>query len=420
MKSRNNNLVIGLDIGSTAVRIAVGTRANNGNLDILHLIGAAEVPSGGVHKGVVMSIEDAVSAVSACLERAERMCGAPIEHAWVGISGTHVLAQESKGVVAVSKADEEIANEDVERAVEAAKTVATPMNYEILHVIPKRFSVDGQTGIKDPIGMTGVRLEVDAQIIQGVSSQIKNLTKAVYRTGLDIDDLVLGVLACSEAVVTSRQKDLGVAVVNIGGATTSVAVFEEGDVLHTAILQIGSDHITSDLAIGLRTAIDVAERMKLEYGTASPKMVPKKEEIELASLGASDAELVDRRFVAQIIEARAEEIMEKIDRELQTVGKSGMLPAGIVFTGGGAKLPGLTEVAKRILRLPASLGYPLDITSVTDKVNDLAFTTAIGLVRWGVEMNGEEASGFGSLAAKFKGLNKVSVQVRTWFKALMP
>lgn len=415
--SPKNQIIAGLDVGSTAVRLAVGQLVSvEGERSELHIIGAAEAPSEGVHKGVVTSIEDAVSSISACLERAERMTGLPIKTAWVGISGSHIISEESKGVVAVAKSDGEIGEEDIERAVEAARTVATPLNYEILHVIPKSYTVDGQVGIKDPVGMTGVRLEVDTQIIQGLSSQIKNLTKAVYRTGLDIDDLVLSILATAEAVVTERQKELGVAVLNIGGATTSLVAFEEGDILETMVLPIGSEHITSDIAIGLRTSIEVAERLKLNYGSTMPKDISKKEEIDLFDLGAGEQEIISRKYTAEIIEARVEEILEKVDAVFKKIGRSGMLPAGVILTGGGAKLPGLVEFTKHKLRLPATLGYPLNLTSVTDKVNDLSFATAIGLVRWGYSVANSPKSKFGNLISRFRSVS----QVKKWFQSLIP
>ncbi len=414
---QNPDIIAGLDVGSTAVRLAVGQLTPTaGERSELHIIGAAEVPSEGVHKGVVTSIEDVVSSISSCLERAERMTGLPIKTAWVGISGSHIISQESKGVVAVSKPDGEITDDDIERAVEAARTVATPLNYEILHVIPKSYTVDGQVGIKDPIGMTGVRLEVDTQIIQGLSAQIKNLTKAVYRTGLEIDDLVLSILATAEAVLTERQKELGVAVLNIGGATTSVAVFEEGDILDTEVLAIGSEHVTADLAIGLRTSIEVAERLKLEYGSTLPKDVGKKEEIDLFDLGEAEREIISRKYGCEIIEARMEEILEKVDAVFKKIGRSGMLPAGVILTGGGAKLPGLIELAKRKLRLPAAPGYPLNLTSVTDKINDLSFTTAIGLVRWGALAAAAPQSKFSNLISRFRPVAKV----KRWFQFLIP
>lgn len=418
--SMADDYITGLDIGSTAVRIAVGQRTS-GDKQGLQIIGAAEVPSEGMSKGVVTSIEDAVSSVSACLERAERMVGFEIERVWVGISGSHVLSQTSKGVVGVSRPDGEIREEDVERAVDAARTVATPANYEILHVIPKSFTVDGQTGIKDPVGMSGIRLEVDAEIIQGLTAQIKNITKCVYRTGLEIEDLVLSVLANAEAVLTSRQKELGVAVVNIGGSTTSVIVFEEGDVLHTIVLPIGSEHITSDIAIGLRTSIDLAEVLKVRYGTASPKDVGRRDDIDLNEFGAAESEAVSRKYVAEIIEARAEEIFEKVDKELKRVGRSGLLPAGIVLTGGGAKLPGIVDVAKRKLRLPVSLGTPMGVTAITDRVGDLAFATAVGLVVWGSRLQHAQAgNAFGKVLGKMSGVGQMTKSMKKWFGHLLP
>lgn len=413
---KTEEFLVGLDIGSTAVRLAVGQIIATGEKPELHIIGAAEVASEGVHRGVVTSIEDTVSSLSACLDRAERMVGAPLQRAWVGISGSHILVEQSRGVVAVSKSNGEISEEDVERAVEAARTVVTPLNYEIIHVIPKNYTVDGQIGVKDPVGMTGVRLEVDTQMIQGLSTHIKNLTKAVYRTGLDINDMVLSILANAAVVATERQKELGTAVVNIGGATTSIVVYEEGDILDTTVLPIGSEHITADLAIGLRTSIEVAERLKLQYGTTLVKDVAKDDRVDLSELGALEKEIVDRRYVAEIISARAEEILEKIDKLFKKVGKSGRLPAGVILTGGGAKLKGLVENAKDSLRLPVTVGYPLNMTSSTDKINDLAFTTAIGLVRWGAIYSDRNARVFAGLVNRFKSVTKI----KEWFQNLMP
>ncbi len=368
-----------------------------------------------MHKGVITSIEDAISSVSSCLEKVERMTGVQVERASVGISGSHIVSQESKGVIAVSRADGEIREDDVARALDAARTVATPLNYEILHVLPKSFIIDGQSGIKDPVGMTGIRLEVDAQIIQSLSSPLKNLTKCVYRTGIEIDDVVLGILANAEAVATPRQKELGVAVVNIGGATTSMAVYEDGDVLRTVVLPIGSDHITSDVAIGLRTSIDVAERVKTEHGNALSKDL-KKEEIHLGELGAEMDEVVGRKFIAEIIEARVEEIFAKLDKELRKIDRSGRLPAGLILTGGGSKLTGLVEAAKSQLRLPAALGYPVSVSSITDRTNDIAYSTAVGLVLWGHHMS---AMKNGGLTSKLSNL-QVGGKLKKFFRSLLP
>src|SRR3989339_1264819 len=277
-------IISGLDIGSSNIRLVT---LQNQPDNAWQIIGVVEQKTEGVAKGMVTNIEDLVSSVSEVVEKSERMIGLPIESCVVGISGTHIQTLESRGVVAVAKADKEITEEDVARSIEAAQAVATPANYEILHVIPKDFTVDNQSGIKDPVGMTGVRLEVATQIIIGLSSQIKNLTKCIYRAGIDVDDLVFSILACSESTLTKRQKELGVALLNIGSQTTSMAVFEEGDVLHTAVLPIGSSYITSDITIGLRTSIETAEAIKLEVVELNPKKVSKRDEIDLAKYSAS-------------------------------------------------------------------------------------------------------------------------------------
>ncbi|MFA5076293.1 MAG: cell division protein FtsA [Patescibacteria group bacterium] len=415
---RKEEIITGLDIGSSAIRMVVGQRSPEQKLNI---IAAAEVSAEGINKGTVVSIEEAVASISRCLEKTEKIAGVPIESIWVGISGSHIISQESKGVIAISRSDGEITDDDVDRSLEAARTVATPSNYEILHVIPKTFTIDGQSNIKDPVGMTGIRLEVDAQIIQGLTSQIKNLTKAVYRTGLDIEDLVLSILASAEAVLTNRQQELGVILVNIGAATTSVIVFEEGDVIHTVVLPIGSDHITNDIAIGLRVSIDTAERVKIEYGTALPKDLTKKDEINLAEMDPTVSEedaIVSKKYIGEIIEARVEEIFEKIDAELKKVEKSGSLPAGVVLIGGGAKLPGIVEAAKHKLKLPACLGFAQNVTSAIDKVQDLGFLTAVGLVAYGDLMTRGKKGKFS--ISRFKSVAQVSDKIRKWVKDLMP
>lgn len=414
------SFIAGLDVGSSCVRLCVGQRAGDGREEGIQIVAAAETAAAGISKGVVTSIDDATSAVSACVERVERMLGAPLSSVWVGVSGVHIISEESRGVVAVSKSDGEISEEDIERAIDGARTVATPLNYEILHVVPKSFSVDGQSGVKNPVGMTGIRLEVDTQIIQGLSSQIKNLTKCIYRTGLDIDDLVLSILATAEAVTTRRQKELGVLVINIGGTTTGYAVFEEGDLVHTGVVPIGSDHITSDIALGLKISIDVAERIKLEYGNASSSEMNKKEEINLEDVGG-EAEMVSRKYVAEIIEARVEEIFDKVDKELKKIGKSGSLPAGAILSGGGSKLPGIVDVAKERLRLPAQLGYPMGFISAVDRTNDVSFTTALGLVMWGSHMVRERGGGegLGNIFSR-RGVKNVGGQMKKWLKSLMP
>ncbi|HYE59789.1 MAG TPA: cell division protein FtsA [Candidatus Kapabacteria bacterium] len=418
MKKKHVQMITGIDIGSTAMRVVVGQCAQeDGRQCHIQILGAIEVPSSGVHKGAVTSIEETVSSLSHALEQTERLVGVPIEHAWIGISGPFIQIQQSKGVIAVAKADGEISPEDVGRALEAARTVAPPLNYEVLHVLPKSYTVDGQSGIKDPIGMTGIRMEVDVQLIHGATAQLKNITKAVYRTGIDIDDLVLSILATGDVVTTSRQRELGTAVINMGGSTTSLAVYEEGDLLHTAIIPIGSEHITNDLAIGLRTSIDVAERVKLEWGHCDSDAFTKKDIVDLFDAGAEYHENISRQYISEIVGARVLEILEKIDQELVRVGRSGLLPAGVIFTGGGAKIQGLVPYAKDVLRLPATLGYPIDLSSATEKAQDIAFATVVGLVKWAALLN-EERGGASSL--RFTGANKMLQKMKEFAKSLIP
>ena len=414
-------IIAGLDIGSTAVRLVVGQRVNQGEGGKLQIIGAVAVPAEGINRGMVNSIEDATSSISACLEKAERLIGVPLNSVWVSINDPHIKATKSRGVVAVGKSDGEISEDDIERAIEAARAMSVPPNYEILHVIPVKFTVDSQEDIKDPIGMSGVRLEVETLIIQGLSSQIKNLTKAIYRTGFDIEDLVLSPLAAAEAVINNKQKELGVALVNIGSSTTGLAVYEEGELLHTAVLPIGSEHITSDVAIGLRCPINLAERIKKEYGSAKSDQFSKKDEVDISELAKEEEVddeivLVSRKYISEIIEARVEEIFEKVDEELKKIDRSGMLPAGVFLVGGGAKLADLVEIGKKKLRLPVCLGSTKNIDTVIDKVNDLEFLTALGLVVWGDHLVGGKRS-------KWPGgetIDKTVEKMKKWFSSLIP
>lgn len=418
---RQSPLLTGVDIGSSAIRIVVGQRVQQERgVSDLTILGAVEVPSQGISKGSVTSIDDAVASVSKCLEHAERMTGQPLQSAWVGIGGTHIIAQESKGVIGVARSDGEIREEDVDRAIEAARTVATPSNHEILHVIPKSFTVDGQRGVKDPVGMTGIRLEVDALIIQGLTSQIKNMTKAVYRTGLNIDDLVFSILATGESVLSQKQKELGSVVINVGAQTTSLIVYEEGDVLHVSVLPIGADHITSDIAIGLRTSIDVAEQIKLSYGTALKSQAERGKKVHVSEFGALGDESCTHQFLAEIIHARVEELFEKVDEELSKIDRSGLLPAGAFLTGGGAKLPGMVEVAKEALRLPVTLGTPIGVSSAVEQVNDVGFATVIGLVKWAQDIEDHSGGSFGNVMSRLKSVDQLGDWMKGLVKGLMP
>lgn len=394
-------LYVGLDIGSSAIRMAVGQQVFGEKKGVggeLTLLGAVEVPSQGISKGGITSVEDAVASISKCLELAERMTGQAVNEAWVGIGGTHIACQESRGVIGVARTDGEIQEEDVNRAIEAARTVATPNNHDILHVIPKTFTVDGQRGVKDPTGMTGIRLEVDTLIIQGLTSQVKNISKCVYRTGLNIRDVHFSLLALGDALVFPKQKELGCAIVNIGAQTTSMMVFQEGEVLQVAVLPIGADHITSDIAIALRTSLEVAEAIKRSQGTALRGHGDKSRMIQVKTFGGIGDESCTHAFLADVVRARAEEIFEKVDEELKRVQRSGLLPAGVFLTGGGAKLQGMAETAKEVLRLPVTLASPLGIQAAIEQVSDPAFSSAVSLVRLAHDTSGSSSGGPGAFS----------------------
>ena len=416
-------IIAGLDIGSTAVRLVVGQEKNEGGEEKFKVIGAVSVKSQGISKGSVKSIEDVTSSISECLDKAERLIGVPIDSVWVSINSPHIKCEKSRGVVAVGRSDGEISQDDVERALEAARALSVPPNYEILHVIPVKFTVDNQEDIKDPIGMSGVRLEVETLIIQGLSSQIKNLTRAIFRTGLQIEDLVLSPLAAAEAVIGDKQKELGSALVNIGASTTSLAVFEEGELLHTAIIPIGSEHITADTAIILRCPINLAERIKIVYGSSNSEKFNKKEKIDISELAKEEnaedeVKEISQKYLVEIMEARVEEIFEKVDDELKKIDRSGMLPGGVVLIGGGTKLDGVVDTAKKQLRLPVTIGTNKKIESIIEKANDIEFLNALGLLVWGKEAFGERGGHFSIPGGKVvaKGMDKV----KKMFKSLMP
>lgn len=391
--------IVGLDVGTANVR-AVQAKFDD-QKQAFSVIGVSEVQSSGIRRGVIVDIEEAVSSISVALEKIERMTGVAVQSANVSIGGNHISSVSSHGVIAVSRADGEIMENDIVRAIDASQVISIPSNREVLHVFPKSFTLDGQVGIKDPLGMSGIRLEVDTIIVQAGLPFVKNLTKAIMQAGLEIDDLVLAPCAASESVLSRRQKELGVALVDLGAGTTSIAVYEEGDLLHTAVIPIGQMHITNDIAIGLRCSIDTAEKVKLAFGHSDPKAVSKEEEIDLSKIDSSEEESALRSYVVEIIEARLEEIFDRVTSELKKVGRDGKLPSGVVISGGGAKLPGVVEFAKKRLRLPASLGVPQNVETVIDRVQDPAFATAVGLILWGGKFQSGSKPG---ISMNFSGL----------------
>jgi cell division protein FtsA len=420
-----NNIIVGIDIGSSNVRTVIAQ--NIANEEAPRIIGVGIAPSSGVRKGIVVDVEDMTSAIGNSISAAELMAGAKVESVSVSIGGTEIDFQNSKGVVAVGKADGEVMESDISRVIDAAQTISIPPNREILHIIPKSYRLDDQDNIKDPLGMSGVRLEVDALVIEGFSGHIKNLNKSVAQNEIEINSLILSPLAAANAVLDKKQKELGVAMVDIGGATTSVAVFEEGDLIHLAILPIGANHITNDVAIGLRTSIETAEKIKMEYGCAFSNTVDKNEDIDLSQIDSQEEGEVSRYHVAEIIEARLEEIFDMIGKELKKIGKSGLLPAGIVIVGGGSKLPQIVEFAKDSLGLPAQIGYPVRLGGILDKVDDPSFAVSIGLILWAQEENtrersqgGRGMSGIKSLGNLTDNFGDIAKKAKKMFRRFLP
>lgn len=411
-------IFVGLDIGTGNIRAVVGQKKINEIKP--QILGAAQVSSTGVRKGSVVDSEDVVDNICKVVKDLEMISGFPVDHVFVNVSGVKITSNASKGVVAVSRADGQISEEDINRVLNAAQAISMPANREILHVVPRQFWVDSEECVKNPIGMSGVRLEVDALVVLGASPFIKELVQTVNKSQLEIDGLVLSGLAASKAVLTKQQKELGVVLIDIGAGITSIAVFEEGDLVHACDLPVGSGHITNDIAIGLRTSIDLAEMIKLQYGFALPNEIARKEGINLSKFNLGESGVISRREVSHIIEARLQEIFEVVNKELKKINRQGLLPAGAVLTGGGAKVPGIVDLAKDVLKLPVQVGFPLNIDGVIDKVDEPAFATAIGLMLWGMGMAGKHTGNRLPNWIKFPIVEKTVGRVKRVFKTFLP
>lgn len=412
---RAKDIITSLDIGSSYIRMVMAQILSDNRLKIM---GAAETPSQGVSRGVITSVEDAVSCISETIEKCERMTHMRIDRVVAGISGANIRTVFSRGVVAVAKANAQVEDSDIERALELAESTTTLPNYEILHVLPISYSLDDQKNIKEPQGMSGVRLEAETQIVMALSSQVRNLTKCIYRTGVELEEIVLSILATAEAVLSPRQKELGVAVVNIGASSTALAVFEEGNILHTAVVPAGAGHITKDLAIGLKTSMEIAEAVKLDHAQALSEDISKRDEIDLHKYSEEEKKgsYVYKKDIAEIAEARMEEIFSLVNEELKKIDRDGKLPGGVVLTGGGAKLPLIVELAKNVFQLPVFLGRPVETNFPIDKLNDMEYTTALGLVLWA----NKNVNGSDSLWARLPGLSRGTSQLRKWLRSLWP
>lgn len=388
------NIIVALDIGTSTVETIIAETVRGE--DAPRILGIGVAPSQGVRRGIVIDLGEVTASIRRSVEEARKASGASgvaVRSVWLAIGGSHVSVSSSKGVVAVSRADGEISPEDVRRVINAAEAfVAKNPNKELLHIIPRNFRVDNEAGIKDPVGMHGVRLEVDALIVECSAPFLKNILKCVEGAGYAVEDYVFGPLATARAVLTKRQKELGVMLLDIGGGTASFVVYEEGMPLHAGVLPIGGGHITSDVAIGLRTHVDVAEQIKKVYGSCLPDEFTKRDLIHLAEFlpedhvdlqgKAADTLLYPRRELAEIISARMQDLFEVLQKELRKIGRSGLLPAGVVLVGGTSALPGLLEVTKRELRLPVEYGRPQDFFEGIDEKNASTLATSLGLIQW--------------------------------------
>jgi cell division protein FtsA len=403
---RKERYLVGLDVGTSKVAALVGELADERNLEVVGL-GVAE--SKGIRRGVVVNLEAAVESIKKAIEEAELMAGVEIDSVYLGLSGPHVKGFNSRGVVAVAGKNREISREDVRRAIDAAKAVALPSGREILHVLPQDFVVDEQDGIGDPVGMTGARLEVNVHIVTASGSSIQNIVACVNRAGVSVVDTVLEHLAASEAVLTADEKELGVTLVDIGGGTTDVAIFERGSLWHTGVIAIGGDHFTNDIAVGLRTPLPEAEKIKRRCGCAMSAMVDDEETIEVASVGGRRPRVIARRILAEILQPRAEEVFNLVWDEIRRAGYEKSLNSGIVLTGGAALLDGVAEVAEQIFDLPIRRGSPTDLGGMVDHVSSPVFATCAGLLRYAQRAqanDGARAGAIGWFAGRVRGLFK--------------
>jgi cell division protein FtsA len=394
-------IITGLDIGTANIKILVCQKKPKKSQ--LEVLGQVKEISSGVRKGVVINTEEASKIIKSSIKRTEELSKENIRSALVNVGGAHIFFTNSHGLISVSRADQKISQEDIERVIQAAQTFSLPSNKEILSVIPREFIIDGERGIKEPLGLKGVRLEVEASILGGFAPYLKNLTKVVLDSGLQIDDLILNPLASAQAVLTPREKEIGVLILDIGAGTTGLAVFEEGELIYTTIFPVGSAHITNDIAVGLKCDIDTAEEIKLESGTLFFKGPDKKKKIETVE---GEALIFSQKMLSRIIEARVGEIFEVVNKELKKINRQGKLPAGIVLTGGGAKLPKIKELAKKELRMHCRIGLP---QGFSPSLEDPELATVCGLVLLGVDLEGEKnLSSFGrGIFSRIKNLFKI-------------
>jgi len=399
----NGNMVVGVDIGTTKVCAIVGQKSTEG----IDIVGIGVEPSLGLKKGMIIDVEATINSIRRAVREAEKMADYEIETVYTGISGAHIKSFNSHGVVVVKS--KEVKRSDIKRAVDTARAVTIPVDREIIHVLPKEFIVDDQGGVRDPLGMSGMRLEAKVHVVTGAVASAKNIVKCANQTGLDVKDIVLQQLASSEAVLSNDEKELGGVLVDIGGGTTDIAVFIKGSIGYTSVIPIGGNHFTSDIAIGLRTSMKEAERVKKEYGYATASSVKRDEKIEVMSVDGRENRQLSRRLLCEIIEARARELFHLIHNEILKSDFADLIGSGIILTGGASMMPGIKDMAEEIFDLPTRIGYPQSVRGLKDVVNNPMYATGVGLLFYG---NGNKANS--NLNGKGNLFNALMKTMRGW------
>ena len=406
MAQKKGELIVGLDIGTTKICCIVGEVVHEGGMTGIDIVGIGVQPSRGLRKGVVINIDATVASIRRAVEEAELMAGCEISSVYAGIAGGHIRGFNSQGVVAIK--DKEVRQSDIDRVLDAARAINIPQDREILHVLPQEYIIDEQDGIREPLGMSGVRLEAKVHIVSAAVSSAQNIIKCCAKTGLTVADIVLEPLASAEAVLADEEKELGVALVDIGGGTTDVAIFANGAIQHTSVIPLGGNHLTNDIAVGLRTPMHEAEKIKVRYGSAMSAMLDKDETIEVPSVGGRAPRVLSRRILCEIVEPRVEELFQLVQREIQKAGQEDLLASGVVLTGGSTLLHGMPELAEEVLGLPVRRGLPRGIGGLTDVVGSPQHATAVGLLLYGARQGRDSGRYLGaadaaSIKAKFFG-----------------
>ena len=405
---RREDIVVGLDIGTTKICAVVGEVSGDG----ISIIGIGTHPSIGLRKGVVVNIETTVESIKKAVEEAELMAGCEISSVYTGIAGGHITGFNSRGIVAIKGS--EITPQDVERVIDAARAVAIPMDREVIHVLPQEYIVDDQPGIQNPIGMSAVRLEAKIHIVTGAVTSAHNIVKCANRAGLDVCDIVLESLASGEAVLSDEEKQLGTALLDLGGGTTDLAIFSGKNIKHTFVLALGGDNLTNDIAIGLRCPHPEAEKMKKRYGNCVAKSIQADETIEVPGVNGREARKLPRQILGEILEPRMEEIFSMVNQEIYRAGMENMVPSGMVLTGGTALLEGVTEIAESVFSLPTRIGTPQGLRGLADVVNNPMYATGVGLVLYGARHQQKEKKKFRIRDRHI--LNRLMSRMKRWFK----